>query len=128
MRSDFNFKNEANALNISEYRAKMVAKNIANSNTPDYKARDINFAEVMNHTRKNTALVNTDVGHISPSSPLEGSARSYYRVPMQNKSNGNTVDEDIERKNFVENTLRYQSSLSFLQQKATLLIKAIKGE
>ena len=50
-----------------------------------------------------------------------------YRVPMQTSMDGNTVDENIERKNFIENSLRYQVSLTFIQNESAELMKAIKG-
>lgn len=120
------FDREAQALKLCEVRASLIAKNIANANTPSYKSQDINFKEAMQQVKINTNLQNTNPNHIS--STAEKGHHLYYRVPMQNRMDGNTVDDDIERKNFVENSLKYQTSLGFAERKAAQLIKAIRGD
>jgi flagellar basal-body rod protein FlgB len=118
---------EARSLEISEARAALIAKNIANTNTPNYKAKDLNFQEAMQQATQSASLQSTHAEHLSNNSQST-SFNSYYRVPMQYSMDENTVDDEIERKNFIENSLRYQASLSFVESKGSSLIKAIRGE
>jgi flagellar basal-body rod protein FlgB len=120
------FDKEARALQVCESRASLIARNIANSNTPNYKAQDLNFQEAMNQVQSGGFLQGTHANHITMAT--DGNDRLYYRVPMQYKTDENTVDDEIERKNFLQNALRYQASLGFAERKAAQLLKAIRGE
>lgn len=122
-----NFSEEARAMQLCETRAQLIARNMANVNTPHYKAQDLNFQEAMASVQSSNVLQTTNTHHLAATGTV-GGEKNYYRTPMQYKMDGNTVDEEIERKNFIENSLRYQSSLSFMQQQAAQLIKAIRGE
>jgi flagellar basal-body rod protein FlgB len=117
------------AIQVCEDRATLLSSNIVNSSTPRYKARDIDFRQVMSENQQSVsspALAVTEKGHIAASQ--DGVSESVmYRVPMQKSMDGNTVDEDIERKNFIENALRYQVNLTFVQNKSDELLHAIKG-
>jgi len=109
------------ALELSEHRSVMLAGNIANASTPNYKAKDLDFRgilrnEYLNQTTGQNTSATDDVKNI------------LYRVPMQKSLDGNTVDEEVERKNFLDNALHYQMNLTFIQNKAEQLLKAIKGE
>lgn len=108
------------ALQLCEDRAVMLTNNIVNSTTPHYKARDIDFQKLLKNANDNTAMGGQDNSI--------NSQPAMYRVPMQKSMDGNTVDEEIERKNFLENALRYQVNLTFIQNKSDQLMKAIKGE
>ena len=121
------FDLEARSLALCETRGAMLARNIANSDTPNYKSVDINFKEALAHSKQAGALDITHSNQIQSNQLADGHT-VYYRVPMQVSQDGNTVDDDIERKNFIENALRYQASLSFAQNTASTLLKAIKGE
>jgi len=121
------FDNELKALNLCDYRATVISKNIANSNTPGFKAQDIDFEAVMNQARGHIALQGNNAQHIN-TSPVASTSQLYYRVPMQTKMDNNTVDDEVERKNFLENSLRYQAGVSFVEKRASQLIKALRGE
>ncbi len=121
------FDNEAKALNLCDYRATLIAKNLANSNTPGFKAQDINFSEVMQKAKGHLALQGSNAQHIQTGPSASGS-QLYYRVPMQTKMDNNTVDDEVERKNFIENALRYQAGVSFVEKKSSQIIKALRGE
>lgn len=121
------FDLEAKSLSLCETRSALIARNIANANTPNYKSVDLNFTEALKHAQKSGALSATNGHHLQREQSAEGE-NLYYRVPMQSSQDGNTVDDEIERKNFIENALRYQASLGFAQNRASSLLKAIKGE
>lgn len=117
------------ALKLTEDRSVLLTNNIANSSTPHYKSRDIDFHQTLQETNSITAdLLTTHPNHIKPSSELSEGAHTMYRIPMQMSLDGNTVDEEIERKNFIENALNYQVNLTFIKNKTDELRKAIKGE
>lgn len=121
------FQLENKALGLLEKRSELIARNIANSNTPGYKAQDISFQEAMGKARLSLAPETPHSGHLrlSPSAQPE---RLYYRIPMQQKVDENTVDDEIERKNFMQNALQYQAGVNFVQVQARQFVKAFKGE
>lgn len=117
------------ALQLCEDRAGLLTNNIVNSSTPHYKARDVDFHKLIKDVsgQDNSSLLRTNPHHLSPSNEKLGE-RTQYRVPMQKSLDGNTVDDEIERKNFIENAINYQVNLTFVQNKSDQLMKAIKGE
>jgi flagellar basal-body rod protein FlgB len=117
---------EEKSLSLCEMRSGMLAHNIANADTPNYKATDLNFHEALNQAHSSSLNI-TNSNHLQNKDSVDG-YKSYYRIPTQTNQDGNTVDDDIERQNFIENALRYQASLGFAQNKATSILKAIKGE
>lgn len=118
-------------------RTKVLANNIANSDTPHFKARDIAFAEVLRDvnpqgqlrtaTTANSSLHKTHAQHIGRSS-LSLDAPVMYRVPEQASLDGNTVDKDQEQARFAENSIRYQASLQFMKSRVSGLMRALRGE
>ncbi len=117
------------ALLLFERRTQLLAENIANADTPGYKARDINFDSVLQNIKKSTGikLETTNKGHISLQQD-RFSAQIQYRRPEQSAADGNTVDTQKEKAAFAENSLRYQTTLSFLTRKISGLKKSFKGE
>lgn len=116
------------ALQLCEDRAVTLGANVVNASTPHYKARDFDFYQAMQSS--NTAqykLMQTNAKHLEPANEI-GGQQLKYRVPMQSSLDGNTVDPEIERKNFLENALRYQVNLTFVKNDSDQLIQAIKGE
>jgi flagellar basal-body rod protein FlgB len=98
------------------------------SGKQQYKARDFDFKKALASASTDTgAMQVTNAKHISSSHQVNG-ATVGYRVPMQTSMDGNTVDDEIERKNFIENALHYQVNLTFVHNKTSELMKAIKGE
>lgn len=120
------------ALNIRSQRTELLANNLANADTPNFKARDIDFREVLQQASSsagNGELRRTDAQHLAGGAATDiGGAGLYYRVPSQPSLDGNTVDVDLERSAFAENSIRYQASLQFVDRKLRSLISAIKGE
>jgi len=110
----------ANALRLRERRTELLANNLANADTPGFKARDLDFRAVLTQQGAGMALASTDPGHIRDPAP--------YRVPTQSSLDGNTVDPHLEKAAFAENTVRYQATLMLLKAKISGLTTAIRGE
>lgn len=117
---------EERALKLCEDRAALLAGNIANSSTPNYKARDFDFQDAMKQV-STEALATTSAGHLNSLHNINGQKIS-YRVPMQTSVDENTVDDELERKNFIQNAINYQASLTFAQNTMGNLMHAIRGE
>lgn len=126
--SDSIFGLSEKALHVCEDRAVLITGNIVNASTPHYKARDLDFHKAMQQVdaSTNSGLMQTSQQHIAGTN-AQSSAPVLYRTPVQKSLDGNTVDPELERKNFLENALNYQVNLSFVQQKSDELMKAIKG-
>ncbi len=116
------------ALALRARRSEVLAANLANADTPGYKAQDIDFKTVLSKVApQSTSLKVTHSGHIPTSQSLMGE-RLMYRVPLQPSLDGNTVDSHVEQAKFAENALQYQASLQFMTGKITGLRAAIRGE
>lgn len=116
------------ALQVRTERMEIIAGNLANANTPGYKARDIDFKQAMKSAQysQNHNLMRTHDNHIKGS--MQGSGDLKFRVPDQpDTGDGNTVDVQIERNTFLDNGLRYQAGMEFLNGKISGMKKAIKG-
>jgi len=115
------------ALELRSHRSEVIAANLANSDTPGYKARDFDFSKVLqNEMPLANTIKTTHANHINPTAgPASG--HMAFRVPDQASTDGNTVDVQKEQVEFSENALRYQASLRFLDGKIKGLNMAIKG-
>lgn len=116
------------AVNVRNDRMELISGNLANQNTPGYKARDINFQEAMKSAsyQQKLSLDRTTGAHIK--GHMVGNNEIAFRVPTQpDTGDGNTVEAQIERNIFLENGLRYQASLQFLDGKLKGIKKAITG-
>jgi flagellar basal-body rod protein FlgB len=110
-------------------RSSLLASNIANADTPNFKARDIDFRAVLAGAGgDNIALQTTQPGHIAGAGGLLSGPDLLYRVPTQPSLDGNTVNAEIEQAEFTENAVRYQSTLTFLTGRFQSLKLALKGE
>jgi len=109
-------------------RMNLLTANIANADTPGFKARDIDFRAAMaSASASQSRMDTTRPGHIS----LSGSVNQpqiQYRQPLQESTNGNTVDAQSEHAAFMENAMRYQASLQLLDNRISGIKKAITGE
>ena len=119
-----------NAMLLRAERAEILANNLANSDTPGFKARDMNFQQVLaGETERHNSLQMsaTNKGHLNG----RGSQSEYdmlYRNPSQPSIDGNTVDTQIEQTLFTKNSMDYNSSFEFLNGKFKGLKSAIRGE
>lgn len=115
------FRFQQQALGLLSRRQDILASNIANADTPGYKARDIDFTQQLKAAMENNAMAKSPVSlSLTSNKHIEGKARPFddsqllYRVPDQPSVDGNTVDMDRERVNFADNAVKYQSGLTFL--------------
>ncbi|QJR81801.1 flagellar basal body rod protein FlgB [Alteromonas pelagimontana] len=117
------------ALNIREQKMEVVAGNLANANTPGYKARDIDFKKAMASAetlQKNQNMVRTHDNHIA--GKMNSQFDVQFRIPNQpDTGDGNTVEVQAERNAFLDNGMRYQASLQFLNGKLQGMKKALSG-
>lgn len=118
----------AQALQLRDKRSSQIANNLANTNTPNYKAKDIDFSSTLQGYLQGSAqsMQTTNSMHIKGGTDFVSQLK--YRVPHQGSLDGNTVDKDLETAAFTKNALDYQASLSFLDGKIKSMMKAFRGE
>ncbi len=120
------------ALNLRASRQELIASNIANADTPNYKAKDIDFSSALKGALTGTSatlqLEATAAHHLSGDSgeTVMGSPVQ-YRVPLQPSADGNTVDMDVERAQFADNAMRYEASVRFVSSKAKNVLAALQN-
>lgn len=123
----------AQALALREKRAEILSANLANADTPNYKARDLNFTETL-------AAIESRLAGPDATAATAGAFAEYqdpqagvtpelmYRVPSQSSIDGNTVETQKEHAEFMDNAIRYQASLTVLSGRIRSLLAAIRGE
>ena len=117
----------SNALNIRNKKNEILASNIANASTPNFKARDVDFEVELARALSVGPLKTSSKGHIALASKnLPGKVQ--YREPLNPSMDGNTVELSVEQMEFAENSVRYQTTLNFINSKLTGLMSAIRGE
>lgn len=122
------------ALKLRAKRMELLSSNLANADTPNYKARDVDFRAVLGEYQSGGASVGrsglrtTHSRHLGGNDSGMPAGQVQYRNPMQPSVDGNTVDPQVEKSKFMENALQYQATLSFIDSKVKGLRKAIKGE
>jgi flagellar basal-body rod protein FlgB len=117
------------ALQLRAQRTQVLAENLANADTPNYKARDIDFKQAMLQAQGRLPTLQTTNGkHIAAPGTTAANPALLYRVPFSAALDGNTVETQAEQANFAENTVHYQATLTFLGQRINGLIGALKGE
>ncbi len=121
----------AAALKVQTQRLDVLANNLANVDTPGYKARDIDFRTALaaaGTPQAGVSLATTDSKDIPVNATDEGGAALKYRVPLAPSLDGNTVDSQQEQAAFAENTVHYQATLTFLTMRLHNLMTAITGQ
>ncbi|MFT0531535.1 flagellar basal body rod protein FlgB [Castellaniella hirudinis] len=130
---DFSFYQKALALR--QQRQEILATNIANADTPNYKARDIDFSTALRQATgadrgvprlPDTSLTLTSARHIPAQAHSGGPAQERYRMPLQPSLDGNTVEMDVERIQFADNTAKYQAGIQVLNGRIKSLLAAIQ--
>src|ERR1044072_1082116 len=114
------------ALLFRARRMDVLAANLANADTPQYKARDMEFASVLDGVGAGARLAVTNPRHIA-ANPIERSAALQYRIPHQPALDGNTVESDLEMARYAENAVSYQASLLFAGDRIQTLRMALGG-
>lgn len=122
------------ALELQSRRMQVLADNLANVDTPNYKARDIDFQAALaaaagptNAAGAPVQLATTDARDLSGTAGADGAAPLKYRVPLAPSLDGNTVDAQLEQAAFADNTVRYQATLTFISTSLRNLMTAITG-
>jgi flagellar basal-body rod protein FlgB len=129
MNTDSIFGIHIQAVRVRGERAEILARNMANADTPGYKARDMNFQDLISKESSSSASVRTThPAHMAFGSGSTGGHNLQYRSPQQASMDGNTVDMQTERAEFMRNALMYQTSLQFLNGRINGLMTAIRGE
>jgi flagellar basal-body rod protein FlgB len=121
------------ALKLRTYRHELLSANLVNADTPNYKARDIDFRQALQmhltgQLPKNSLGMDVThrmhiAGRITATGPQQ-----LFRVPVQPSADGNTVDPDIERGHFVKNSMMTEASLSFLGSTLKTRLSSITGQ
>lgn len=119
------------ALNLQAHRQQVLASNIANADTPHYKARDVDFRSVLQGAlagaTNGVGLATTQAGHLDgKAGGLEGGLK--YRAESQSAVDGNTVNMDVERAAFAENAVHYEASITFINGMLRSMQSAITGQ
>jgi flagellar basal-body rod protein FlgB len=125
---------QQDALKVQSKRMEVLAKNLANVDTPNYKAQDIDFRTALAQAGSPGAGLpmattsSSHIGNTAGTADTDLSASLKYRVPLAPSLDGNTVDAQMEQAAFADNTVRYQATLSFLTSSLKELMTAITGQ
>jgi flagellar basal-body rod protein FlgB len=118
-----------NALLVRSERSSIIANNLANADTPGFKSRDIDFNAILRgevERQSSLGVSQTNSRHIQGRE--HDGWEKLYRHPLQPSIDGNTVEENVENKNFTENAMAYNASFEFLNGKFKGLTGALRGE
>lgn len=119
------------ALKVRGQRAEVLANNLVNVDTPNYKARDIDFRKVLSESMEmgegSLAMATTNSNH-QLSEGFGGDDGLLYRNPLQPSIDGNTVEEHVEHAEYMRNSLQFQASFTFLNSKFKGLMSAVRGD
>lgn len=129
------FRFHQQALSLRAERQQVLASNIANADTPNYKARDFDFAAALREatggaSARPSPLKLTSAAHFSGTASTERTASGVdlkYRSVQQGAVDGNSVDMDAERAQFADNAVHYQASLTVLTHEIKMMLAAIQG-
>lgn len=124
------------ALKLRAERQRVLAANIVNADTPNYKAMDFDFKSALQNATSGTGISSsaaagasrTDTRHLTTSTVSLPGVELKYRTPNQLSIDGNSVEMDTERAGFADNAVRYEASLRFLNGQIKTLTLAIQGQ
>jgi flagellar basal-body rod protein FlgB len=122
------------ALSLRAQRQELLASNIANADTPNYKARDVDFSQALQSALAKTdetatQLTKTVATHLDGKTTTNtiGGAPVLYRTVKQGSVDGNTVDMDVERNQFTDNALRYEAGITIISAQMKNILAATQG-
>lgn len=126
----------ADALKLRSKRAELIARNLANADTPGFQARDFDFRAALDSVRReggSVSLATSRSGHLTAGGTPAGGPTSpdpelLYRVPVAPSADGNSVDVQLEQAAFAENAVKYQVTLQFVNSKLRGLMTALTGQ
>ena len=122
------------ALRVRTQRAELLANNLANADTPNFKAKDLDFRSAIQEASSQmkspyeTEMAKTNSAHISGDGFTSTSQHLMYRQPTQPALDGNTVESHIEKAQFMENAMQQQATLEFINGKISGIRGALRGE
>jgi flagellar basal-body rod protein FlgB len=116
----------AQALGLRSKRMELLARNIANAETPHFKAKDIDFKAVLKQTRDD-ALITTSKQHFNLPTP-ENETGEKFRVPFNASFDGNTVEMNVEQAKFGQVAAEYQATLNILENRVSGIRRALRGD
>lgn len=122
------------ALSLRSQRQQMLASNIANADTPNYKARDMDFSKTLQAAMQKpgaaaAAMATTSPLHLGGSHAASGAApKAQFRGVIQGSVDGNTVDMDTERNQFTDNAVRYEAGVTLISSQIKSMLTAIQGQ
>ncbi len=121
------------AFRVRNERAQLLANNLANADTPNFKAQDIDFRQALQDAssdfdRSQPEMKKTNARHIDGDGFASTSKYLMYRQPTQPALDGNTVETHIEKAQFMENALQQQATLEFIDSKISGIRSALRGE
>ena len=125
-----------NALRVRGQRQELIAANIANADTPNYKARDMDFKSAMQGatagvSREAFNTAKTSSQHLDgmPCKRSNGApGEPLFRPIIQGSVDGNTVDMDVERNQFADNAIRYEASLTMINRQLKKMLAALQAQ
>ena len=129
--SDLHFSQTA--MNLRAYRQEVLASNIANADTPHYKARDMAFGDALKNALAGKVdgplpVARTNAAHIAPATANTYNSELKYRAEYQGAVDGNTVNMDIERAQFAENAMQFEALLSFVRSRFGDMREAMRSQ
>ena len=119
------------ALRLRSQRSEVLANNLANADTPGFKARDIDFKAALQQAQgqqDDMAMAASDPGHMTGGGGSGGSPELMYRNPIQPSIDGNTVDTQTEMSKYMRNSMDFQASFQFLNSSIKGLKDALAGQ
>lgn len=128
---DDNFRFLENTLSVRTYRQQLLAANITNGDTPNYKAVDVDFDKAMRRAQAGRSgdvnMTRTESGHLPGLNTQTLARETLFRRDSQVGIDGNSVNLDDEQASFSENAIQYQAAVNFLSGKIKTLLTAIQG-
>lgn len=118
----------AASLQFQSRRLELLAANIANADTPGYRARDLDFAQALAQAAQQAGTAaTTDPQHLALDAGADAPG-TVYRTPLQPSADGNTVDLHVEQAAYADAALRYKASMSFVESRLRGLMTALSGQ
>ena len=121
------FAHAQTMLSLRGQRMEVLSRNIANADTPNFKAQDLDFQDVLKNASSTTSIKTTHQNHIS-NNAFKGSAEMVYTVPFNSSVDGNTVELSVEQAKYGKAAAQYQATLRFLEGEISGIRKALRGE
>ena len=116
------------ALTVRDKRMEVIARNIANDDTPHFKARELDFKAVMAKFEPNDLMANTHGTHFAFADEVGDDDGMRYRTPFSASVDGNTVELTVEQAKYGKAAGDFQATLSFLQDSISGIRKSLRGE